>query len=88
MNWLYCILYRCESLEEEGRAREERFSCLLQDLERSAILARDRERTAAQLSADLQRGRDEASAARQQLEAAQQDHRYLMSRLSFQVFYL
>ena len=64
---------RCESLEGEGRSREERFSCLLQDLEKSAILARDRERAAAQLSADVERGRDEAAAARQQLDAANQE---------------
>jgi hypothetical protein len=47
-------------------------SGLLQDLERAAILGRDREREAAQLAAEHERGREEAAAVRQQLEAAQQ----------------
>jgi uncharacterized membrane protein YccC len=47
-------------------------SGLLQDLERAAILGRDREREAAQLAAEQERGREEAAAVRQQLEAAQQ----------------
>jgi hypothetical protein len=47
-------------------------SGLLQDLERAAILGRDREHEAAQLAAEQERGREEVAAVRQQLEAAQQ----------------
>jgi 5-bromo-4-chloroindolyl phosphate hydrolysis protein len=48
-------------------------SGLLQDLERTAILGRDREREAAQLTDEQERGREEAATVRQQLETAQQE---------------
>ena len=59
---------RVENLEKEAEDREGRQSSLLQDLEKQAIISKDRERSIQQLTEDLYARKEEVAALTSQVE--------------------